>query len=109
MLLDKYASGQAVENVEYNGAVAIGRSMDKYIEYKNEHPITGLVFNEEEQEIVNEFQSTIEEYVVQSFSQFITGARDIDAEWDDYVNEFSKMGLEPYMAAVQSCYDRMHP
>ena len=107
MLLDKYASGQAVENVEYNGAVAIGRSMEKALEYATP-AITGLVYNEEEQEVVTEYQSTINEYVKQSFAEFITGVKDIDAEWDNYVNEFSKMGLEPYMEAVNTCYARMY-
>ena len=107
VLLDKYASGQAVENVEYNGAVAIGRSMEKALEYATP-AITGLVYNEEEQEVVTEYQSTINEYVKQSFAEFITGVKDIDAEWDNYVNEFSKMGLEPYMEAVNTCYARMY-
>ena len=44
----------------------------------------------------------------QSFAEFITGVKDIDAEWDNYVNEFSKMGLEPYMEAVNTCYARMY-
>lgn len=107
VLLDKYASGQAVENVEYNGAVAIGRSMDKALEFATPD-ISGLVYNESEQEIVTEFQSTINEYVAQSFAEFITGVRDIDTEWDNYVNEFSKMGLDAYMEAVNSCYNRMY-
>ena len=107
ILLNKYNSGQAVENVEYNGAVAIGRSMDKAVEY-GVTSINGLVYNEQEQEVVTELQSTIEDYVLQTFSEFITGVRDVDAEWDNYVKEFDKMGLADYMATVNSCYARMY-
>ena len=109
ILTDKVTAGQAAtqETIAYNAAYAMGRNMQGELEYAKP-AIVGLVFNEEEQEVVIEYQSTIEEYVKQSFSEFITGIRDIDAEWDSYVKEFSKMGLDEYMAAVNSCYARMY-
>ena len=78
------------------------------MEYANPNPIVGLVFNEDEQEVVTEYQSTINGYVLQSFSEFVTGIKNIDAEWDGYVAEFEKMGLNEYMEAVNSCYARMY-
>lgn len=81
--------------------------MDKAVEY-GVTSINGLVYNEQEQEVVTELQSTIEDYVLQTFSEFITGVRDVDAEWDNYVKEFDKMGLVDYMATVNSCYARMY-
>lgn len=81
--------------------------MDKAVEY-GVTSINGLVYNEQEQEVVTELQSTIEDYVLQTFSEFITGVRDVDAEWDNYVKEFDKMGLADYMATVNSCYARMY-
>lgn len=108
ILLAKWGSGQAIENTAYNAAAAIGRSMEKYVEFANPHPLTGFIFTEEEEEVINEFQSTINTYVVNCWSEFITGVRDIDEDWDAYVSEFDKMGLEEYMSAVQSCYDRMY-
>ncbi|MBE5782497.1 MAG: extracellular solute-binding protein [Clostridiales bacterium] len=106
ILLAKWGSGQAIENIDYNAAAAIGRSMAKCVEYANDS-LVGFVYSEDEQEIINEFQSTINTYVVNSWSEFVTGVKDIDAEWDKYVGEFEKMGLSTYLEAVQSCYDRM--
>ncbi|HML47707.1 MAG TPA: hypothetical protein PKE04_13260, partial [Clostridia bacterium] len=108
VVLSKWADGQAAENIEYNGAVAIGRSMKLGWDLKNPNPVFGLIFNEEEQEIVNEYQTTINNYVQESFAQFITGAMDPAADFDRYVAEFEKMGLSEYMEAVNSCYARMN-
>ena len=69
---------------------------------------TRLVFTEEEQEVITEYQATINDYVLQSFSEFVTGIKNVDTDWDAYVEEFNRMGLSEYMGAVQSCYDRMY-
>ena len=68
--------------------------------------VIGLIFNEEEQETITEYRSTINEYVQESFVQFVTGAMDIERQWDSYVSEFSRMGLPQYLAATQSASDR---
>ena len=109
IILDKWSAGQTKNESDiYNHTFPIGRSLKKTVEYQNPHPITGLVFNEEEQEVVTEYQSTINAYVLQSFSEFVTGIKSLDTDWDSYVAEFAHMGLDEYMAAVQSCYDRMY-
>lgn len=92
----------------YSHTVPIGRTIISSIEHANPNPILGLIFNEEEQEIVDEYMSTIEGYVSESFAQFVTGASDIDSRWDSYVAEFNKMGLAEYMTVVQSAFDRMN-
>jgi len=109
ILSDRVTAGQAVtaETLAYNAAYHMGKNIMG--EYNTATPIiNGLVFNEQEQEVIVELQATINDYVLQSFSQFITGARDIEAEWDTYVAEFDKMGLDDYMAAVNSCFARMY-
>ncbi|MBO4299119.1 MAG: extracellular solute-binding protein [Clostridia bacterium] len=109
ILSDRVTAGQAAapDALAYNAAYAMGQNIMG--EYETAKPIVnGLVFNEEEQEIVTELRATINGYVLQSFSEFITGVRDVENEWDAYVGEFSKMGLDQYMAAVNSCYARMY-
>lgn len=105
----KYASGIVADNLEFNVSYPLGRSMTKTLEYANyDSMVYGLVFNEEEQETVTEFRSTINDYVLESFARFVTGSLNLDTDWDTYVGEFEKMSLTPYMEAVQSCYDRMN-
>jgi putative aldouronate transport system substrate-binding protein len=92
----------------YSHTIPIGRTIASSIEYANPNPVLGLIYNEQEQEAINEYRSTIEGYVAESFAQFVTGAADIDGRWDSYVAEFKKMGLDEYLAAVQSAFTRMN-
>lgn len=41
-------------------------------------------------------------------ADFITGRKDIDAEWDNYVKEMEKLGLDRYMELRQQAYDLLH-
>ena len=109
ILTDKITCGQGTDpdGLAYNAAYHLFRTMEKELEY-SVPIVNGLVYNEEEQEIINEYQSTINDYVLNSFSEFVTGVRDIEADWDSYVDEFDKMGLDEYMEAVNSCYARMY-
>lgn len=109
ILTDKITCGQGTDpdGLAYNAAYHLFRTMEKELEY-SVPVVNGLVYNEEEQEIINEYQSTINDYVLNSFSEFVTGVRDIEADWDSYVDEFGKMGLDEYMEAVNSCYARMY-
>lgn len=44
-------------------------------------------------------------YFTSSAVDFITGVRDIDAEWDSYVNTMKDMGIEKAIAICQDAYD----
>lgn len=105
----KYASGIVADNLETNVSYPLGRSMEKTLEFANyDAMVYGLVFNEQEQEAVTEYRQTINDYVQESFARFATGSLSLDTDWDAYVAEFERMGLTPYMQAVQSAYDRMN-
>lgn len=51
---------------------------------------------------VVEVKNVIEEYSV----AFMTGAKDIDAEWDSYVEAVHNAGLDDVIAVYQSAWDR---
>ncbi len=53
----------------------------------------------------SELNGLIKDYVTQSYTDFIIGNRNInsDADWNAYVSELDKMGLNRYMELV-SCY-----
>jgi putative aldouronate transport system substrate-binding protein len=88
---------------------AMGKTIDSFVRYrKPEAAVAGLVYNEQEQEKMDELFSTILTYVRESFARFVTGDMNIDREWDAYVAEFSKMGLTDVIRAAQSAYTRMN-
>lgn len=93
----------------YNNLKPIARTIYRELDWANtQNRVQGLIFSAQEQEVVTEYRSTINDYVAEMFAQFVTGITDIDAGWDKYAAEFDNMGLEPYLAAVQSCWDRMN-
>jgi putative aldouronate transport system substrate-binding protein len=43
--------------------------------------------------------------VNQNALQFITGVKDLDADWDSYVAGLEQLDLPGYLAAMQAAYD----
>lgn len=94
---------------KYSHTAAIGANIINEVRFANkENSMFGLVFTAEEQEIIAEYQSAIESYIEESFTKFVTGKMDIDTDFDAFVAELENMGMNEYLAAVQSCWDRMH-
>jgi putative aldouronate transport system substrate-binding protein len=87
----------------------LGRNIESFVRYrKPEAAVAGLIYNEREQEVMNSLHSTILSYVRESFARFVTGDLNIDRDWDSYLAEFNKMGLDAVIRATQSAYDRMN-
>lgn len=49
----------------------------------------------------------VENYLKTALAQFVTGEMDIDEDWDAYLNELNKMGLERLLEIDQAAYDRI--
>ena len=60
-----------------------------------------LALTEDENDIYVEKWMDISKYATQMFAAFVTGDKDIDAEWDTYVSNLEQMGLQD----VLDCYD----
>ena len=63
---------------------------------------------EDETEQTADIGSALLGYVEEMTAAFLTGEKDIDAEWDNYLNELKKIGIEEYQAVLQTAYDRVH-
>ena len=66
-----------------------------------------LSYTMEETEAIRDAGITIPDYVYKSLDEFITGAKDLDKDWADYVSTLEKMGLQTLVDVVQASYDRM--
>jgi putative aldouronate transport system substrate-binding protein len=69
-------------------------------------PFPLVYFTTEEQEVVRSKKPDIDAYFQQMEAKFITGAESIDGKWDEYVRTLESLGIEEYVAAYQSAYDR---
>ena len=72
--------------------------------------VTGMVYNEEEQEVITDYYSELINYMKECWAAFITGSMDIDddATWNQYIQNLENMNVQGVIDATQSCYDRMN-
>lgn len=59
-------------------------------------------------EIIDELgmmKTNIEDYVDQNSVQFITGDKDLETEWDDYVEGFEQLELDRYLEIMQEAFE----
>ena len=50
-------------------------------------------------------QGEINDFVNESFVQFVTGGLDLDKDWDGYLSQLDSLGLEQYVTWTQETYD----
>lgn len=72
--------------------------------------VTGMVYNEEEQEVITDYYGELINYMKECWAAFITGSMDIDddATWNRYIQNLENMNVQGVIDATQSCYDRMN-
>lgn len=57
--------------------------------------------------MMQQYSTDLSEYRDVTFSDFITGKKDIDAQWDAYVAEMNALGMDEFMRLKQAAYDVM--
>ena len=83
--------------------------MKNYNWYNGKHPeniLPALKYTMEETEECQDALTNIPDYVKRALAEFVTGARDIDKEWDAYLSELDNMGLSVWLKDAQAAYDR---
>jgi len=63
-------------------------------------------YTDAEQEKIDEVRTDCKDYYNEMRSKFVTGASDVNAEWDTYVKNMEKLGLATWTEAWQSVYNR---
>lgn len=56
----------------------------------------------------NDLKTTIGEYVDMSIAQFVTGAKSLDSDWDQYLSDLNAYGVEQYVELMQKGYDNIY-
>ncbi|MBE7054759.1 MAG: extracellular solute-binding protein [Ruminococcaceae bacterium] len=77
--------------------------------YMDKHPeeiIARIVHTTDELTDIADIETSIKSYVSECMTRFVLGDMSFD-EWDDYVKELDKMGLEDYLRIKQAAYDRV--
>lgn len=109
-----YRLGQAVEDgvdpYAPNGLEKLlyDASAELYEPYSDYYLVNldELKVTDEESTDVSTMAVEIEKLIEETSVAFITGARDIDAEWDSYLTSLENAGLSGYLEVYQTAYDR---
>lgn len=67
-----------------------------------------LIFNEEELEVLADIEETLEKYRAEFQANVLAGNIDLDKEWDNYLAELDKIGLDEWLSAYQDAFDRAY-
>lgn len=62
----------------------------------------------DETDEVADVKTAVISYVEEMTAAFLTGKKDIDAEWDNYLSELEKIGINDYLEVLQEAYKRVH-
>ncbi|MDR0396262.1 MAG: extracellular solute-binding protein [Oscillospiraceae bacterium] len=76
-----------------------------YEPYLEPRPLPQVWMNEEDSEKMSVLQTDIRTYIDQKVAEWISGEKDINAEWDAYVAQLETMGLEELTAIKQRAVD----
>ena len=88
-------------NIDIDGKFfGIGNARPEVFDY---YPLTT-----EQNEKALEIQVTANNYVSEMTAAFLTGSKDIDAEWDNFLAQLKVIGLDELQEIYQSAYTLVH-
>lgn len=100
--VDPYAP-EGLEKLLYDASAQLYAPYADNTKYKN---LDELKVTDEESTDVSTLAVEVEKLIAENSAAFMTGAKDIDAEWDNYLNALDKAGLPTLLETYQMAYDR---
>lgn len=84
---------------------AMQESYELYEEYLNQEIWPRPYFSEEDTTRISELHTDIANTVNEKKAAWITGTGDIDAEWEDFKQTLTDIGIDEYVEILQKTYD----
>ena len=88
-------------------SVLYAETHDKYLPYVPDADsiLPLMAFSPEAANEVAELETQLKSYVNEMVARFVIGDADLDADWDDYLDELNNIGLERYVELYQAAVD----
>lgn len=102
------AAGVVYSGDPLDSSRVVSEAVMVYLDKKPKQTIPKLNYTEGEMEELAEAMKSLKNYVRESYALFVTGAKDIDKEWDTYLKEIEKIGGSKVLKTNQKVYDRMY-
>lgn len=104
----RYATTMNEDSILIDNTYVLVHAAQTYEPYYVNHHIPDIVWCEDEDVTlaVSEYATLINDYIKTMDTQFVMGALDIndDAAWQAYLDELNAMGLEDYIAQLETYY-----
>ena len=81
---------------------------EKYKPYGVPIVVPPVVFPSEDISDAGEIKQILQDYMAENHAKFVMGIRDINKEWNKYLEELETLGLNRFIKMVQSAYDKMY-
>lgn len=101
------AAGQLWDEDPYNFGYLLAQSIPDYMGKADDELVLRILYLPEEVDEIADILSTLTTYRDEMTVAFITGNKPL-SDWDDYVEELNKIGLEKYLEVTQGAFDRMN-
>lgn len=103
---DKF--GEAITSTPGNAQARQISFVKNVIPYQSDlvFPIWYLQFTDDETYVLENKLSEIQSYYKQMEAQFIMGEADLENDWDAYVEQCEKMGIQDILDVYQAAYER---
>ena len=104
-------NGRLVDPNTVNAATLISNEAAKMYQNEAIHPkyVPGqLTFTEEESDTLASIQDALVNYANEFRANVLAGNIDLDKEWDNYLAELDKIGLDDWLAVYQAAFDRIY-
>jgi putative aldouronate transport system substrate-binding protein len=82
-----------------------GQSAKNYEAFKKDDSLPPMFISDAANAEIAELRAVIDRAVTEATAQFVTGARNIDTDWDAYIGNLKKLGLEKYVSLYQKEFD----
>lgn len=69
--------------------------------------IPAFYLDEDQSARMSQLSTPLTDYVKSSFVEFITGRKDIDADWQEYVDGLENLNYTEYIQLYQDAYDAL--
>ena len=68
----------------------------------------GVAFNADEQRIYDRYMGSLRDYMLERQQAWILGSGDVEADWDEYIEQLDKKGLQDILEVMNSAYERQY-
>lgn len=93
------------EDVWYLEARLYKATKEQYLGYEPTEVVRNYYMNADDAVIFTDLQAPINTYVMESIAKFVVGEMSIENDWDSYLNEFTTLKIDDYLALIQKYYD----